>query len=215
MQVLALVFIGAAGVLFAVVQLGITPFLRARTEKIQRLAELRDAIADAGLEITRMERDREENREVVLEIKEFTDRHVLRRRLGNLLLGATEVIESHAALMNRASVDAIREVGVADLPTAKKKASDSTFRLYTVRVTMQAGIHDILRFIQALETENPCVCVSSLGIESRTADMARHLVTMEIQWPVWADPALPEELMEQLKEEDEGTPPADSPPENA
>lgn len=202
MQVLVLIFIGAAGVLFAIVQLGITPFLRGRAERIQRLAELNDAIADAELEITRMDRDRQQNREVVLQIQEFTDRHVLRRRLGNLLLGATEVIETHATLMSRASVDSIREVGVADLPVAKKKVSDSTFRLYTVRVTMQAGIHDIVRFVRSLEIDNPCVCVSSIGIETRPADMARHLVTMEIQWPVWANPALPSELLEQLKEED-------------
>ncbi|NQT92127.1 MAG: hypothetical protein HQ559_05145 [Lentisphaerae bacterium] len=205
MKVLAFVFIGAAGVLYAIVQLGITPFLRSRTEKIQRLAELHSAIEDAGLEITRMEKDQEQNREIVLQILDFTGQHVLRRRLGNLLLGATEVIESHAALMTRGTIDSIREVGVADLPAPKKKASNSVFRLYTVRVTMQAGLHDLLRFIQSLENENPCLCVSSIGIETRTMERARHLVSIEIQWPVWANPELPAELVEQIEEEEKET----------
>jgi len=162
-----------------------------------------------------MSSDQEANTEIVREIRDASDKYVLRRRLGNLLLGARETLEQHAAAMDKAKIETIREIGVTEIvrTSSKKKKKRrrkaaaagpaTSFRIYTVRIELTCGIHDVVRLLHSLESGNPYLCVSSLAITGQAGMPADHRVTIEVQWPIWADPDVPIELWEQIEEGEE------------
>jgi hypothetical protein len=48
-----------------------------------------------------------------------------------------------------------------------------------------------------MEEENPFIVFSQLLISERPGSPTEHQVTFEVQWPVWIEPALRQELLVQ------------------
>ena len=212
MKILALVFIGAAGVLYAAVQLGIAPLLAAKREKADRITELTESLALARTKAGQIRILKEQNRKVIAELVEISDEHILRRRLGNLKLGAEEVIERSASAAG-VNVLPLRELGVSEIPggaTAKRGRGDSSsqghFKVYGVQIDVVGGLQEMIQLLKQIESVNPCLCISGLSIEAQPSTPAVHKMWVEVQWPIWADPLTPDEIAEQLKEMEEPEP---------
>jgi len=205
MKILLLVVIGSAGVLYAAVQLGISPLLAARRAKSDRIAELTDAIELARSKTGQLRILKEQNRKVISELIGVSDKYVLRRRLGNLQLGASEAVERYAADAD-VEIMPLREIGIADIPRVgggrgrAAPSADASFRVYAAQVDIVGGLHDTVDFLKVLESANPYLCVSSVNVEAQPGDPAVHKMWIEIQWPVWADPSVRDNMAGQLEE---------------
>lgn len=200
MKVLILIAIGTVAVLY-VAQLGVKSLRKSKKAKTARLQELEEQQKKATLEIRRMPRDLELNRETVKKIKEISDKFVLKPVLGNYLLKAREIIEQYAKKLDIVLED-IREAGISQVPRRRGRKTDRTFHIYTARVTLDCGFHDIARFLREIKSSNPYLCVASLEIAGRPKEPEEHKITFDVQWPIWADYEMPGRLEEQLKEEE-------------
>ena len=199
MKVLALGAIGIAAVAYAVIQLVILPLLGGKQEHTERIDELSDELGLAEMEIAQMAKDSVANRETVSEIKEITDKYVLLPRLGNYRLGATESIEQHA-LAAGVELDAVREIGMSEIPKGTDDKFDHLLRAYTVRVTVHCPYTNLVGFLAGLEQSNPLLNIPDVTIAGQPqADPENHLVNFSVQWPVWADPNTPGELNDMLR----------------
>lgn len=203
-KVLVLIAIGAAAVVYAIVQLGIMPMIKAQKQGAARIIELQEALGLADLDIEQMKRDKERNKQTVQQIVDISEAHFLRPSLGaNYSLSATGIIEKHAQLAG-IQLDFVREVGISEIPNPPLQTTERTLKAYTTRVTMQCGFHALSKFLEGLESDNPYLCVVGLNIAGQPAkDPENHVIVLEVQWPVWADQNTPDELAEQLKEEDD------------
>ena len=67
---------------------------------------------------------------------------------------------------------------------------------------MAAPYHDAFALMREIENQNPYVCITSVMIRPRSGvDLENHNISIEVQWPVWANPEFPAEIEEQLKEQ--------------
>jgi hypothetical protein len=62
-----------------------------------------------------------------------------------------------------------------------------TFETFAVNVMVQCSYGDLLGFVREIEEQNPYVCVSGLIIGTQPGSVETHNVSVELQWPVWAD----------------------------
>lgn len=200
-KILVLIAIGVVVVLYLAIIGVVNPALRKKNERTVRVQELRDDLKKARREISRMPRDRKQNDKTVAKIREVADKYVLRSRLGNFLLGGRETIERHAKNVD-VELETVREIGIAEIPQSGKKKSGNAFKSYTIRVAVNCGFHDLLRLLRQLEKSNPYLCVSSVGITERSGTPAKHTVSFDVQWPIWADNEMASKLEQQLNSTD-------------
>jgi hypothetical protein len=199
-KVFIMIGLGAALVLLGIVQGIINPLRNMRKNKFARLEECKTGVEKARKEIRAAARSFDRRMETLRNIRDISEKHILHPVLGNYLLQATDIIETHAEDLGVA-VEPVREIGISDIPPDSSGA-ERLLKAYTVRVSMAASYHDVLRLMREIEVHNPYACVTSLMIRPRpTEDVENHNVSIEVQWPVWADPEFPEEVEEQLKEE--------------
>jgi len=199
-KIIALIVIGAAGVLYAVVQLG-GLLLKSGNEKSGAAEDLEEELRRARLEIKRMSVDRETSRATLLRIKEISDKFMLHPRLGNFLIGATDMLERHAKTAGL-QLASIREIGSADIAYGRKAALQSEFAVksYTVRVAVECGFNELVALLSEIERSNRFLCITSLGIDTQTdRDPENHKITLDVQWPTWAAYDTPSKLEEQLE----------------
>ena len=77
---------------------------------------------------------------------------------------------------------------------------EAALKSYNLRVTLNTGVHNLIRFLKGIEEGNPYITLSNLSIGARKEDPANHAISFEIQWPVWAEPTMGETLETRLKE---------------
>ncbi len=200
-KIFIMIGLGAALVILGIVQGIINPLRNSRKHKFERLEECKSSVDKARKEIRAAARSFDRRMETLTSIRDISERHILHPVLGNYLLQATEIVEAHASDLG-IGIEPVREVGISDIPQDSKTKEDRLLKAYTVRVNMIASYRDTLRLARELEIHNPYVCITSLIIRPRpTEDVEKHNISMEVQWPVWADPEFPHEVEEQLKEE--------------
>jgi len=206
-KVLAFIGLGTLGILYAAMEFGIRPALGLRNSRRDRIAELTAQIATAESKADQVKVLRVQNRAALGEILDISERYVLRRRLGNLQLEASEILDGLAADAG-VQTRPLRELGVTEIPLAADKRkrgangagpAPSTFKIYAAQVDVVGGLHDTVRLLRALETANPYLCVTAISIESQPASPAVHKIALEMQWPIWSDPAAMDELAVQLE----------------
>lgn len=191
-KVLALIAVGAAAVIYAVIQLGLTPLLRSQRARRERIRELEESLRIAGAEIKSADGAGRDTTDVLAAIMAFSNSHVLHPRLGNYLLGATEALEAHAARAGL-PLGSIREIGRADVPKPANRAGGNLLKYYAVRTGVVCGYFDFTRLLQAIEEANPYLCVANFTVASQSTP-DKHAITFDVQFPVWADPEMPAAL---------------------
>ena len=200
-KILILIAIGAVLAVYGVGFLVVKPLLKGKTEQSEQIASLQEKLRRAGLAINRIESDKASISNSLTELDVIANQKgmVLRDRLGNFLLGATEIIDTHAREAD-ISGQVVSENGISKVPQSTKRTAPPIFDTYTVTVHLEAGVHELLRMLQSLERSNPYLCVSSLVITGQPGKPGKHAVSFEVQWPIWADSKMPQRLQDQLKE---------------
>lgn len=157
-------------------------------------------LKDANMKIELKKRDIVDNAQVLAELKEVSDKHLLKSVLGNSLLVARDIIAQHAKEAN-VQIDPVRDVrqiGEDPVPCPGGKVKG-----YTVKVTTMCGYHDLVRLIRAIEKGNPYLCVTGVFITGQRSEPYnyKHQVSFDVQWPTWMNADTPATIDAQLKEE--------------
>ncbi len=200
-KIFVMIGLGAALVVLGIVQGIISPLRNLRTKRMARMEECQRGVNRARKEIKKAARSFTQRMEALDGIKNASDQYILHPVLGNYLLEATGIIDAHADALGIA-IDPVREVAISDIPRNADAKEDRLLKAYTVRVNMVAPYHDAFALLREIENQNPYVCITSIMIRPRPGvDLDKHNISIEVQWPVWADPEFPSEIEEQLKEQ--------------
>ena len=200
MKVLVLIGIGVVAVLVGL-YFGITRLVGMKKGWQANIKTLEERIRKADLEIDPMSKDRKVNMEALLKIKDLSDKYVLKPRIGNNYdISAREFIDLDAQKVGMPIPPAtltISGASVGDVPGGGKGA---LVRTYTTRVTLTCSYNDVIRFIKQIQDSNPLVSVLNIAISGRGAkEVENHLVTFDVQWPIWADQEMAGRLDAQVR----------------
>ncbi len=196
-QILALIGIVAiavcAGIFFGFKQLGV-----AKKNVQKTIEEVESKLKKADAKIQRMSVDKVDNDAAIKEILDISDDYILASVLGNYQLVARDILEGASKELGL-KIEPVRELGKGTVPYP---SGPGAFKTYTARVSLNCGMHDLVKFLHKLESGNPYLCVTGLTVTERTSQSKdEHQVSFEVQWPIWDDPAVKDKLLEQLKEE--------------
>lgn len=201
LKVLVLIGIGAAFLALVLVTLVIRPLVARKKATMAEIAEVREKLETAQRDVARMLQDRDRNAKVLGEIVSNAREHsyVLQPRLGNYELGAREYVESIAQGIGL-KLGSVQEVGITQLPQPASPQSERQIKCYNLRISFATGLHELVQFLQLLESGNPYICVSSLAINARSEDNSSHEIALDLQWPVWSSPEMQHALEQRLEE---------------
>jgi len=187
-KLFCLIGIFAVFILYFLVRSAAGPMLRMKAEQKEQIAKLKAEIETAQRVTDIVGKTADMNRQTVDEIIRIaeTDGFILRPRLGNYLLEATEIIEAKASEAG-VSILSVKAAEIAECPVPGDSSSPGTFSLYTARVGMECGMHELISFLRNIEQSNPYLCISGIDIAGRPGDPATHEVTVHVQWPIWRD----------------------------
>lgn len=209
MQMLGMGAAVGIAAIYALVAFGIKPILNSKKAKETRIVELNEEIAKADRTINASGADRKFNIETIKKILAITDTHILKPGLGdNYQLGAEAIVEKHArkAKVNlKESKFETRGLGVKAIPKVTNRRESNALNFFVLRIIIEAGYHDVVRFVREIESANPYLAVVSLSIVDIPKQPELHKITMDIQWPVLAEPELDDELRAQLKQLDDNS----------
>lgn len=185
MQLIVLGVIGGAAVVYAVVMLGIVPLIKGRSERARKIEELRTKIRDAETVIQQNTGGPDRNYEALTKIVEFSEKNLLRPRLGgNYFLPTTEIVERWAR-QSEIKIPPPSEAGRADVP--QTDPNRAVVRSYNFGITLNCGLHETIKFLRMIEDEDPCITVTRLSIVGNSAQPEKHAVNIGLQRPIWAD----------------------------
>lgn len=202
-QVFVLIAIGGVAVLYAGIALGVQPLIAKKKAYKERASELQGKIDAAERKIGSMRRDLEENKESLKTIASETDRYVLRATIGeNYLLGVDEMMNRFARAAG-VPINPPTEVGISDVPHNNERSGKNVLKAYTAKASLRGGFSDLLRLIREIETNSTYVCISSIMITPQPQDPESHTISMDIQWPVWAEKGMAERIRQQQAEADD------------
>lgn len=174
----------------------IKPLLKKRAEWKEQIEKLKLDIETTQRVLDFVGQSEDVNAEVVNEIVRIaqTSNVVLRPRLGNYQLEATERIEQRAAAAG-VPIESIRETGVTTAPWSK---DDGAFQAYGVRVETQCGLHDFVRLLQTVQSRNPYLCITDIAVGARPSTPGQHTVSFDLQWPIWKNQDALDEITQTL-----------------
>jgi hypothetical protein len=211
-KILILIAIGAVAVLYTLIAVVVKPLMTRKAGNNEAIETLQNELTDAQRDLNRMWQGRDYNTKVLQSLVELSNRkdYLLHPRLGNYELGAREYVETAARDVG-VELEAVREIGLMQLPQDPAIKDPRALQTYNLRVSMQAGLPDLIALLTAIETRNPYLSVSGISIDARPTDPARHQIAFELQWPVWTDPLTAQDLERRLNEA-EAVDPAAKPP---
>jgi hypothetical protein len=199
-KVLIAILMGAVLVVYGLAVGVVKPLHTDKKAFIAKTVAIQDKLTRANIAVKRIDGERVLCGKTLSQLDSAVSEKgmVLRPRLGNFLLGAAEIIETHARSAN-ISGQTVTENGISQIPQAKGRAA-AAFNIYSVTVRLEAGVHDLLSMLQALECGNPYLCISSLTITGQAAKPGQHAIAFDVQWPIWVDPGMPQKLQDQMKD---------------
>jgi hypothetical protein len=189
LQVFILIGVGVVAVLYAMMQLLVTPFTASKQKLRESLQTTRDYLDKAERELKFAPSLKEEFNSVSEELDQTIATNVLHSILGSYLVGVADTIETQARALN-IKVDEVQEVGIRELPRPNKKGATSApvyFKSYSVQVAARATYEQATSFIRNLETINPYLCVSEIRITGQADDPEHHRLNLKIEWPIEAE----------------------------
>jgi hypothetical protein len=185
-QTIALIAIGIIFVIYVGGSYAVKPILKNRTERLRKIEKIKSDIEMVENVIRLVKMGRQVNNKVVAEIVQITEtsNYVMKARLGNYLIGATEKIEK-AAKDADVKIESITEAGILNIPSSSKDGNP--FQLYTVRVSIDGGIHDLVFLLKQIEASNPYLSISEIEITGNSSHADKHRIFFNVQWPIWQD----------------------------
>ena len=213
-QILVLVGILGLGALYGLYMAANAMVIKPHKDKVKLVEDLRSKLADATDDVKMMPDLEKNNDEHIATITDISDRHVLHPDLGNYLIPAKKFIGKHAADSKTSVID-VKEIGISEFPMPKppKPVRDESghakpvaapkkeyaFKIYTARVEIANGYHELLRLIKQIEKSNPYVCITSITVTPSEDNDFAHNMSFDIQWPIWnASVKSTEKIMQQL-----------------
>lgn len=194
-QILVLIGLVAVGVCVGIF-FAFKSLADSKKEMLVKIEELDSSLSKADAKIKRMQVDAVDNEAAVKEILDVSEDYVLTSVLGNYQLVARDILEGIAKELEL-EIEPVRELGQAEIPYAR---GPGVFNGYTARVTLFCGMHDLVKYLQKLEAQNPYLCVTGITIVERHRQSPNlHQVSFDVQWPVWSDPELKDKLVERSK----------------
>ncbi len=199
-KAIAAMAVGGIALLYVAFTFGIQPYRASLHTRRARVTELEDQIWRAQKDLSSTGRINEQNNAIVAQILAASeqDRHILRPSLGNYLLVATDIINRAVAGLDL-QIEAINELPRPVPPPPKKSetgpASTNRFSPYTVNLSITGGIHNLARFLQHLESDNPYITVTRLVVMEQAAENPElQFISLHLQWPIWEDDEHPQRL---------------------
>ena len=185
-QIFVLVGIGLCFVLYLGGNYAIKPLLNKRAERLNRIETLRDEIDKVNRIVRMAQVSKSANDDAVSEILDISETwgYVLKARLGNYLLGATEIVEN-AARQVHVTPESVVEAGIRDLPA--REDDPNPFRLYAARVRVDCGLHALVGLARLLEEANPFLAITRVSMAGQPSRPGTQMVTFELEWPIWRD----------------------------
>ena len=185
-QAIALIVIGIIFIIYVSGSYAIRPMLKKINEQLNRIEELNSKIEMVENVIHLVKLGKQVNNKVVSEIVQLTEtsNYIMKARLGNYLIGATELIEK-AAKQEQIPIESIRELNISDIPGLNK--SSNPFRLYTVKINVECGMHDLILLLKNIEASNPYLSISEINITGQSSKAGQHTISFNVQWPIWQD----------------------------
>ena len=171
-------------VVAALVQFVVRPALdraeRTKADLDQVRASLDKANAAFKRELAMTQESMERKQSLERAVREYVPAY------GNTLSWATERLYTLARQVG-VSIESMAGGGAlwGGAPDASQPGGRA-FIPFSALVALQCSYADLLRFLQALEQDNPYVCVTSLVIEGREQMPEKHRVTLTLEWPSWA-----------------------------
>ncbi|MBN2302425.1 MAG: hypothetical protein JXN60_07920 [Lentisphaerae bacterium] len=203
-QILILAGIVALVAIYAVVYFVAIPLSKSKKAKLAKIAELSGEIEKASRTIQGITRDKDLNAETIRKILHMIDTYVLTPRLGgNYQLSAEEVIERNlvkAKINIEKSKHQTRALGTHKALKLTQIRESNAFATFTLALTMQCSYHNAMRFIRAIEDENPYVCVKNISISDLKDQIEEHSVALQIEWLILENEELPNKLRQQLQD---------------
>ncbi len=197
MQIYAGIAVGVIAAIVLIFMFVVQPMQATQEKKVATITTLKDTIKKADIDIKQTEPDRLARRKLLTEMIDFSNKYVLPPVLGNYQLKAREIVETQAKKMD-IKIEPPREAGITDIPF---RGTAGILKGYSLRVTMKSGAHKLLYFLREIETANPYISVTAVNISGQeNTDPMNHIITVDIQWPIWTDPEFPIKLEEMLKE---------------
>ena len=193
-QTIALIIIGVIFIIYVSGSYAIRPMLKKRNDQLNRIEELKSKIEMVENIIHLVKLGKQVNNKVVSEIVQLTEtsNYIMKARLGNYLIGATELIEK-AAKQEQIPIKSIRELNISDIPGLNK--TSNPFRLYNVKVDIECGMHDLVLLLKNIETSNPYLSISEIDITGQSSKAGQHTISFNVQWPIWQDENLIENII--------------------
>jgi hypothetical protein len=202
-KILVLIAMGVGVVIYLVIAGAVNPIRTKRKDYKAQITGIKAYLEQAKKKIAHTAKNQEDNYKAIVEIKDMTDNYLLKPRLGNFLLSATDELEKHAKAVDMADLPQVREVGIKEVLKPQTRTTDYVFKSYSAGVTLNCGLNKMIEYLQEIEQANPCVCISRLTIITQGKTPEKHKITFEIQWPIWANADNEKKLEEQLREAEE------------
>ncbi len=200
-KILALIGIGVVAVIIVLITFIIKPMMGRKTTYRADITKTKELLETAQRDVSRMMQDRDANTKVLEGIVDgaYHQNFILQPRLGNYELGAREFIEGVAQTAG-VTIETAREIGITQMPQAAVPTAEQSLKCYNIRLTFNVGLHELIRFLEVAGEGNPYVCVSGVVITPRAEDPSRHTVNLDLQFPVWSDPTLGQQLEKRLED---------------
>jgi hypothetical protein len=202
-QVMALICIGVFGVLYAAIQLGLSPILDDAKKKRERLSDLQDKVSNAERFMKVRERHTSDNIRAISNIFYISENYLLEPEVGNYLLPAKGLVARYTAAVGIPDVS-VEGLGQFAIPVSRAtEASESAkraFKAYAVRVSCTGTYSNLVALTRIIAQENPMLAFGTVQMSAIRKSPQKHQISLVLRWPIWADQSIVEELRAQYEE---------------
>ncbi len=184
-QILILIALAAAGVVYAVFSFVVLPCLRSRREVPKQLEEIEARLSQAERIISSVPENIEKHNAAVAQINEINEKHLLQPVLGSYILEAESRIEKLAADIG-VSVKNYRDEGVRDFfPGPSQGIDNYRLRSYTAMIYLETDFEKLTQLIDAFEQSNPYLSILDINVVAQPRNPQIHDIRFRVQWPIW------------------------------
>jgi len=200
-KILGLIAVGVIAACYVGYNFGIKTLLQKQHDTLEKISDFEEKIRLANIDIKQIPIYIKKNHEIIDKIVDISENklYILHPNLGNFLLVAEDIIESHANRLNLTIKNVKRKGGLPSRFTnnddSKKDSKAPRFAPYTVNVEIECGFADFIKLIQAIEEQNPYLCITRIGIIGQPNNVTQHVISFDIQWPIWLDAKIPMKLV--------------------
>lgn len=184
-QTVALAVLVSLGLLFAIYQFVLTPFMDKGRQAAAELESLQIQLDEADRSLNGQPKLSLEYSNIVEQIKTTEDMHIA--PVENPLSWVSEKVYRTARGVG-VEIESVSEMASPNVPWDKGALKPGTkatrvFKPYTVQIATECTYAELLKLVAAIEDSNPYLCIMGLSISSQTKDFSKHSITITVEWP--------------------------------